>query len=284
MKSEIERLLVERSLQQASMKTAYVLFVDMLGFKSLTRAFPGTLQIHTDDPVMVTTSTSQSAVVFWRFQHALDTVAQRRDGVSPSRMMIFSDCAFLIFEHAPQAALLAAELMRDFLLRGVPVRMGLAFGTFHPEHFSFSADEQMTVSRAVFFGSGIVDAYETEHRSGKGCRIFLHQSVDDKAKRAIETVVPLLTIATADASVTECAHQSRDREFQQREVLFELNYLHRDSPHTNAAAENEKLRQAVAKMHAALPQPGSQEVEVQYSATSAALNRMRDRIGRQPFA
>ena len=60
-------------------------------------------------------------------------------------MMQFSDCAFLVFETALQTARAATELMRQFYYYEVPVRMGVAHGTWNVDRFSFDSFRGMTM-------------------------------------------------------------------------------------------------------------------------------------------
>lgn len=89
--------------------------------------------------------------------------------------MLFSDCAFLNPGGSLRAALIATDLMREFIKAGVPVRMGIGKGTFYP--FGYSTDtgaDSMLVSKSRFLGTAVVRAHAAERCGGKGMRIFVH--------------------------------------------------------------------------------------------------------------
>src|SRR5688572_12632265 len=94
--------------------------------------------------------------------------------------MLFSDCAFLVYENALRAALAAAGLMRHFIRRGVPVRLGIGKGTFYDMEYATTttADESRVVSKSRFYGTAVINAHAAETCGGKGMRIFLHRSLD----------------------------------------------------------------------------------------------------------
>ena len=62
--------------------------------------------------------------------------------------MFFSDCTFLNPENSLRAALIATDLMREFIKTSVPVRMGLGKGTL--DSFGYSTD---TVARSLWTAS-----------------------------------------------------------------------------------------------------------------------------------
>jgi hypothetical protein len=97
--------------------------------------------------------------------------------------MLFSDCAFAVYDTALSAARSAAELMRQFFELAVPVRMGLAYGTWHVRRFSFDVNAPLTITRAAFYGTGVVRAVQTEKSGGKGMRIFVHRDLPHASQR-----------------------------------------------------------------------------------------------------
>ena len=93
----------------------------------------------------------------------------------------------------------ASRLMRYFFRVQVPVRMGLAHGTWHVQRFSFDVVDSKTITRAVFYGTAVVRAHNAERYGGKGCQIFLHPSIGPDAIAQIQTRVRVLEIASAHA-------------------------------------------------------------------------------------
>src|SRR5689334_2521094 len=98
----IKKVLLERY----ALPTRVVGYLDMLGFGALVRKHPGSFNVEvSDDGTDVTTSTSKSSERFGRFHAVLDRMAMDfADATHPERMMIFSDCAFAVYDNALQAA------------------------------------------------------------------------------------------------------------------------------------------------------------------------------------
>src|SRR5688572_10476674 len=104
-KDKLLNFLVERKLREDSFPTKYVAFLDMLGFSALVKQFPGSLVLEVGgDYESLETSISASSQFFGRFHAALDYMAENyADSSRPERMMVFSDCAFCIYENPLQA-------------------------------------------------------------------------------------------------------------------------------------------------------------------------------------
>lgn len=264
--NRLKNLLVRRMIEGQAPPPRYVLFVDMLGFSALTSKHPNAVvwEFGSDDEILAST-TSESADQLGRFQHVLNTIpADTIDGLAPSHLMLFSDCAFLVYENALQAALASTALMRRFFFMGVPVRMGLAFGTWHAQRFSYDSFGDLTITRAVFYGTGVVRSYETEKRGGKGFRIFVHSSLTKLDLEKIESRLSVLPIPDAKAIASH-----------------ELKYLNMDDGlNITAEAKDSLFSQQMKEMHNRLEQPVEPDVELQYSETWSALNRMRKQLGR----
>src|SRR5438477_417515 len=124
----------------------------MLGFGSLVRKHPGSFNIEiSEDGSQVGTSTSKSSERFGRFHAVLDRTAMNHlDASRPERMMIFSDCAFAVYDNALQAAVSLSEMMRRFLSWAIPVRMCIAKGTCHYERFSIESFQTFNLTRSMF--------------------------------------------------------------------------------------------------------------------------------------
>src|ERR1044071_2770579 len=114
LQDKLVNLLVAQQLRVDYNTPAYVAFIDLLGFSDLVKRFPGLLNVEVEgDYEKVSTSTSKSSERFGHFHHVLDQLADNYiDSTHPDRMMVFSDCAFLIYENATQAAVSLAWAMR----------------------------------------------------------------------------------------------------------------------------------------------------------------------------
>lgn len=265
-RDQLVNLLLERQLRAAALPTKYVGYVDMLGFGALVRAHPGAFNVDIDASTSaVSTSTSKSSERFGRFHAVLDRMAaDAADASRPERMMVFSDCAFALYDNALQAAVSLCEAMRRFLTWAVPVRMCLAKGTCHAERFSIESFATFNLTRSMFYGSGIVFAVQGEENAGKGCRIFLSTSLDAKDRQKIESRLTVLPLP-APSPLAE----------------FELNYLHEaDRGGLDPANEDLEIFRGLAMLRRELRDPIAPEVSAQYDESFGLFNRMRARLGR----
>jgi hypothetical protein len=180
--------------------------------------------------------------------------------------MLFSDCAFLVFDKSVPAAVVAANLMRDFIKNEVPVRMGLGKGTFYDIEYSTRTDAgNSTISKSRFMGTAVVHARNAEQCGEKGMRIFVGESVDEDLpliRQRIKTI-PLANPLNG--------------------VKWELDYLYESRP----IAEEKKVetddRELFEKV-AGLNNPNwLPDVQRQYTDTLCAMNRMRKASSRKPM-
>jgi hypothetical protein len=142
------------------------------------------------------------------------------------------------------------------------------FGVWEVEcrPISFDSFGGMTVTRAVFYGTGVVRAHVAEKNSGEGLRVFVHSSITDTDLKMVADDGLLLPV-DADAVVPR-----------------ELNYLHpHDGMEKTAAQKDDMLRTNLSKMRRRLPESAPEKVIKQYTETVAALNRMRQQWSRAPF-
>jgi hypothetical protein len=265
-KDPLLNLLVERHLRARAFPTKYVGYIDMLGFGALVRAHPGAFNVDVDTSTSaVSTSTSKSSERFGRFHAVLDRMAMdAADASRPERMMIFSDCAFALYDNALQAAVSLSQAMRRFLEWVIPVRMCIAKGTCHAERFSIESFPTFNLTRSMFYGSGIVFAVQGEENAGKGCRIFLSTSLDEEDKRKIESRMTVLPLP-APSPFAE----------------FELNYLNEansDGPDPSNA--DLSIFVGLTLLRGELRDPIDPEVRAQYDESFALFNRMRTCFGR----
>ena len=88
---------------------------------------------------------------FVRFSNVLDRHVFEEGLSAGVQAMLFSDCGFLVYENSLRAALAAASLMRSFIEKGVPVRMGLGKGTFYDLEYTTTttADRSRVVSKVA---------------------------------------------------------------------------------------------------------------------------------------
>ena len=142
-----------------------LVFVDMLGFAALTEKHPHRIEDDppTDDGFEVSRSAPTQSQ-FNRFNDVLDYCIHQRLCDGGITAMLFSDCAFLNPENSLRAALIATDLMREFIKASVPVRMGIGKGTF--DSFGYSTDagaDSMLVNKSRFIGALLHESSRAPH-------------------------------------------------------------------------------------------------------------------------
>jgi hypothetical protein len=241
-----------------------LVFVDMLGFAALTEKFPTRL-IDTSNEQFKGTSTSPASNQFNRFNRILEVSVQRQSLYGRVRAMLFSDCAFLEFENSLLASLTATELIRDFILEKVPVRMGIGRGTFYPFKFSTDITDSTIVTRSLFVGTAVVRAHAAERCGGKGLRIFVHPSVTPElavVRQRIKTI----------ALVTSF-----------KDAQWELDFLYEPRPAQEKPAPEEADQDLFEAVQEMKDETMPTKAKRHYIETIKAMNRMRKENNRPPI-
>jgi hypothetical protein len=158
-------------------KQQAVLYMDLLGFRALTLDYPDPfLTPGPDADGVQTRHYSPSHSVFSRFHGTLEYHLHELSRSGDISAMVFSDCAFIVAGTVLLTALSAVDLMRSFMLRQVPVRMGIGYGTYNPVRFTSDSYGSSTIHRSLFSGSAVVTAVDAES-TARGLRILLHPAV-----------------------------------------------------------------------------------------------------------
>jgi hypothetical protein len=98
-----------------------------------------------------------------------------RRGKPPSLSLVFSDCAYIVFERYTDAQRWSVAAMRSFVRNDMPVRMGLAYGSFTAYDFTTETlPSGHMIFAAPFMGTAVVDSYKAESSGVKGMRILVH--------------------------------------------------------------------------------------------------------------
>lgn len=250
---------------------AIVLFVDLLGFASLTEqhhASEDDFEIHdrpeTDDFLTASLEGSSPLVdTYVRFQVAIQqAVAFAHKAGDHATSVTFSDSAFIAMQSFAGASGLAVSLMQKLLPRGIMLRVGIAHGSFVPIRFRADVSLGSGDHSAQFLGTGVVRAYATAEKSGlKGARIFVHPSAAEHVHHRPGTS---LRVFFQPLPVGE------DERANPFDITDEINYLGR---------RDEDLYKGVHKAQMKAPAA----VQEQYLATYRAMNRMRKILKRPPI-
>ena len=249
-----------------------LIFVDMLGFAELTRRNPTRVLDWGPDEHGFTgsgTTELQSRVV--RFHHLIDSVLAAQTHYGGVSAQVFSDCAYIDVTTTVRAVRVAIELMRAAIMVDVPVRIGLGRGTYYSFKYSVESTGTDVVTKALFAGTAVVNAHRAEQCGGKGCRIFLHPSVESDLDTSLldEPLMPASTNAKRrrqDRGVLPAAGgaglrngRSRNRERTVDQDLLTIRHV------------KEMMEQS---------EPMDDAVRLHYTETLAAIDRMRQRLNR----
>jgi hypothetical protein len=248
---------------------AIVLFVDLLGFASLTEdhhASEDDFKVHdrpeTDDFLTASLEGASPLVdTYVRFQVAVHkAVAFAHTSGDRATSVAFSDSAFVALQSFETASDLAISLMQELLPRGIMLRIGIAHGSFVPIRFRADVSLGSGEHSAQFLGTGVVRAYTTAERSGlKGARILIHPSAaigQHFGSLPVRFFQPL-----------PIGEDERKNPFN---ITHEVNYL---------GSHDRDLYKGVRKAHLKSPTTA----QGQYVATYNAMNRMRSILKRPPI-
>lgn len=129
-----------------------------------------------------------------RFHEHLGKLLRRpmRRGKPPTLSLVFSDCAYIVFDRGNDAQRFAVSAIRSFVRNDMPVRMGLSYGSFTAYNFTTETlPSGHTIFGAPFMGTAVVDAYKAESSGIKGMRILVHPSFYMNAGDLNDVLVPL---------------------------------------------------------------------------------------------
>jgi hypothetical protein len=256
----------EEKSAKAEDKPQTLIFVDILGFTAITNQYRVRVQEWYDEASGFSgASTTEIQGRINRFNTVMDKCVIEERLYGGVQAMLFSDCAFLVFDTSLRAALIAVSLMRSFILYGVPVRMGLGKGTFYNiEHSTTTNVRNVTVSKSRFIGTAVVLAHAAEQCGGKGMRIFLDASLDD------------------DLAIVRQRIKTMPLSKPLNGVKWELDFLNESKPigkEPEVEASDRELFTKVARMK---DPESTRRVQLQYTETLKAMNRMRKANSRKP--
>jgi hypothetical protein len=250
-----------------------VLFADLLGFAALTEQHPiDALSLGTSDRL----DTIFGAVfkknplthAFTEFHRVIRGTLQLSQLRHSSTAITFSDSAFVATTRLHEAVGIAVYLMQSLLRRGVPMRMGIASGSFEAVRFRSDITADGGDHAAHFLGTGVVWAHRTESCGINGCRILLHPSaailLDDPLHNppapSSEHVMHL------ECSAVECQNKHG--------VVREINYW------SFGSTDEKSAWRELQKMWDQAPEAEHRH----FQATAEAIDRMRVARGEAPIS
>ena len=164
-----------------------VLFADLLGFASLSEEYPVDLDFINASDRLLSPSLDIDAIItsqenlltraFTRFHQSLRWTIDLAKKKHRLTAITFSDSAFIATAHLFEAVHVAVDLLHGLLSWGVPVRIGIAHGSFEATRFRSDVTVDGGDHAAHFLGTAVVRSHTTEKCGIKGMRILLHPSV-----------------------------------------------------------------------------------------------------------
>ncbi len=256
-----------------------ILFVDILGFAALTESYPIDLDLfkavdrllspNFNIDTILEASRNRLTHTFSGFHRSLRAVLDLASMGYPLTAITFSDSAFIATTHAYEAVNIAIDLLHALLPQKIPVRMGIAYGSFAALRFRSDITSDGGDHTAQFLGTAIVRAHAAETCGIKGLRILLHPSV-----------MALLNDTHPNPESTEgMSHPLRYLECSEEERTNKIGVHHEvDYWHLRPTMEA-KAWQGLQDMW---NEAQLSEVEY-YQATAEAINRMRIAQGQEPL-
>ena len=254
-----------------------LLFVDILGFSALTETCPIDLDLlrakdrilsHNIDMILASAS-NQLTRTFTGFHSSLTADLNLAKMRHPLTAITFSDSAFIATKYAYEAINIAIDLLQSLLSQKIPVRMGIAYGSFAALRFKSDIMSDGGDHAAQFLGTAVVRAHAAETCGVKGLRILLHPSV-----------LPLFgDIRHNPVSPDKMLHPMRYLECSEKERINKIDVRHEiDYWHLRPTRET-GMWHALQDMWNEAPQT----VYEHYEATAEAINRMRIAQGHAPL-
>jgi hypothetical protein len=252
-----------------------ILFVDILGFATLTESYPIDLQLLKIRPLssdinkILAASRNRLSKTFTGFHSSLEAVLNLANMRHPLTAITFSDSAFIATTYAYETVNIAIDLLQTLLWQKIPVRMGIAYGSFATLRFKSDIMFDGGDHAAQFLGTAIVRAHAAETCGIKGLRILLHPSVlplfDDNShipEAPGNMLQPIRYLECAEEEWTNKIGVSHEINYWQLRPTREADTWHAFQDMWNEAPQSEYEH---------------------YGATAEAINRMRMAQGHEPL-
>ena len=204
------------------------------------------------------------------FQRVLDSIVRKQSQYGGVSAHVFSDCAYLDVDTSIRAVEVAVDMMQEFIDATVPVRMGVGRGTYYAFKHSIEKTGSDIITKALFAGTAVVHAFTAESCGGKGCRVFVHRSVEDDLRSA-RYADPLMQLPEELAGIrSEVCYLPHDVHMDEMDGRYNRKRI--------VDQDLLILRRIEAMMQES--EPMDEKVRLQYTETAAAVDRMRLRLRR----
>ena len=247
-------------------ESTFILFVDMLGFASLVEKEGE--ELNELNPIfsgveLYSPSAAESLLGyrFINFHKCLNQARIRLQGMNTGTAIIFSDSAFFRTETLENALTIARTLMFELVTSEIPVRMGLARGSYRMLRFLTDSSAQVSFHMSQFLGTGIVRSYQTERCGIPGLRILLHPNLEPLLDMKNMQIVP-----------------AKPGENMKLNVQYEVNYL--DTTANLGKDFDDCIQFDCLRWMTGLT---DENLQYHYIETFNAWNVMREQLGRDPY-
>lgn len=208
--------------------------------------------------------------IFVNFHESIKWAIEMAKMRHPITAITFSDSVFISTNYLFESVQIAVDLVQDLMSRKVPLRVGIAYGSF--EALTFKSDISIDGGdhASQFLGTAVVRAHLAESCGIKGIRILLHPSA-----------IPLLKDKThnpeSQSAVSQPVNYLECNEKEQKnkaDVHYEVDYWRF---RTKRGAEGSW--KGLQDMWKTAPE----DKTVHYIATAEAIERMRVSHGEEPL-
>jgi hypothetical protein len=255
-----------------------VMFADILGFTALIEKYPLDVvglklreRILSKDNIYLALKANENKLtdIFSSFHYSLKWALDMANLRHPLTAITFSDSAFVATNYAHEAVSIATYLIHSLLPQKIPMRIGIAYGSFAALRFKSDVTAEGGDHSAQFLGKSVVRAHIAETCGIKGIRILMHPSLkpllEDPQHNPILKDDKLFSIRYVECSEYELVNKAG--------ITHEINYW------------NFKPTEEVRAWHGLQnmwDQAPISEVE-HFEASAKAINRMRIANGCTPL-
>ena len=255
-----------------------VLFADILGFEELIESWPLDIdglrsKERRFSPISIDmlfkANCNRLTDVFSSFYYSLGWVlwiARFRHSLTA---ITFSDSTFVATTYLHEAVTIATDLLHSLLPQNIPVRIGVAYGSFAALRFRSDISADSGDHAAHFLGQSVVGAYRAEKCEIKGLRILLHPSVMPLFDDIQHNPQPKEGESNP-LCILECSDNEQVNEVG---VTHEINYWH------FTPTEEAQAWRGLQDMWNQAPPYAVKH----YEATAQAIDRMRIARGCEPL-
>jgi hypothetical protein len=244
----------------------FVAFGDLMGFAALVEGSPQpeeadlAMQARGGKSALAASMAWQNPLTkqYSSFHTELGRALREIPLRAPVSAVVFSDSFFVASGKDSDVFDFAERFMRVCLFRKLPIRIGIGYGSFVSQRFSYESTYGLEIISAQFLGTGVVFAHRAERVEERGLRIFVHRSA-------------------AQATSSESIKRKLILLHTPFEVSHELSFM------PEKASESEHVDGTIVVNLTEMANNSSRDTRVQrhYDATRAAIDLMLERVGRE---